>query len=362
MLSLDQSRPQSDIPTVGEQARTILDRHYRMLLKQRPKVLKGKSPEPLHRLRVALRRLGTATEVFSGTLRLPKGARRKQLRSLGSALGTQRDLDVLLTTLREDFRPRLEEREAVWLDRVIASLERRRQKAETKTQEILTQAPFEKVQNAYAKWMEEPSYTRQAEFPLLAALPELLTPQISSLLLHPGWLETLEDLQAPLPKQTAHQLHDLRKACKRVRYQAEFFVDFYGDNFQSWLEEVKSLQDGLGLVQDSQVLQKMLRKILPPEANVPQLWTLLLEQQAQGLSLWQNLRTRYLDPEYRRDLYQMVLSPGSPSMDWSMTSGQEEDEDEDEASVNDRDPSSVQGSDDLRQEDDPCSLDSQDSR
>ncbi len=316
MQSLDQSQTQGEGLTIGTQAHTILDRHYHSLLKQQPQVLKDGSPEPLHRLRVTLRQLGTATEVFAGTIKLPKGARRQRLRSLRSALGKQRDLDVLLETLQQSYRPQLNEAEIYWLDQLISILERRRRKAHRKTQVLLTRSPFTKVQTAYAKWMEDPSYTQRAEFPLIPALPDLLMPLLSSLLLHPGWLVTISDPMQPLPESIGEQLHDLRKLCKRVRYQAEFFVDFYGENFHSWLEEIKTLQEGLGQVQDSQVLQDMLRKRLPDRAEVPQLWTLLQIQQGQGIQVWQDLRTRYLDPEYRRDLYQMILAPGSKTTEW----------------------------------------------
>ena len=316
MLSLDQSQTQGEGLTIGTQAHTILDQHYHSLLKQQPKVLKDGSPEPLHRLRVTLRRLGTAAEVFAGTIKLPKGARRKRLRSLRSALGKQRDLDVLLESLQQSYRPQLNEAEVYWLDQLIAILERRRRKANRKTQALLTQSPFTKVQTAYAQWMEEPSYTQRAEFPLIPALPDLLTPLLSSLLLHPGWLVTISDPLQSLPDTHGEQLHDLRKVCKRVRYQAEFFVDFYGENFHSWLEEIKTLQEGLGQVQDSQVLQDMLRKLLPDQAEVPQLWRLLQAQQGEGIRVWQDLKSRYLDPEYRRDLYQMILAPGSRAAEW----------------------------------------------
>lgn len=308
MRSLDRS-PEG--LTIGTQAHTILDQQYHSLITHQPKVLKDGSPEPLHRLRVTLRRLGTAAEVFGDTIRLPKGAKRKRLRSLRSALGKQRDLDVLLESLRQTYRPQLNASEGQWLDQLIDILERRRRKAHRKTQAILTRSPFAKLQTAYARWMQDPSYTQQAEFPLLPALPDLLMPLLSSLLLHPGWLITISDPTQPVQPSTGEQLHDLRKVCKRVRYQAEFFEDFYGDNFHSWLEEIKVLQEGLGQVQDSQVLQEILSKVLPAQAEVPQLWGLLQQQQADGIKVWQELRSRYLDPEYRRDLYLMVLAPGA---------------------------------------------------
>jgi hypothetical protein len=128
---------------------------------------------------------------------------------------------------------------------------------------------------------------------------------LSQLLLHPGWLVPANHSSLA----ESQLLHDLRKVCKQVRYQAEFFVPFYGDTFATWIQEVKSLQDNLGLFQDSQVLIALLEKYLPKAAEMPGLQAIVQQAQTQALADWDPLRQHYLDPAFRNHLHQMLLEP-----------------------------------------------------
>ncbi len=297
-------------PTVGEQAHAVLSQHYRQILKLRPKVISDRSPEALHRLRIELRRMSTALQVFDSALKLPKQATAKRLKSLGSALGTQRDLDVLIQTLNDDFRPRINETEQAQLDKLITKLKQRRRKALGVTRGLLD-TPFKKFRTLYDSWLQHPDYQPQADYPLTLILPALLSPLLSRLLSHPAWL-----LSAPDPTLTTtpqdKQLHELRKVCKQVRYQVECFKSYYGEAYRCWLQELRTLQESLGAVHDAQVLLEQLQRIAPNHSlahEMPQLLDLLQQKQQHGLSQWVQIRANYLNPDYRRDLYQMILAP-----------------------------------------------------
>ncbi|NJK63012.1 MAG: CHAD domain-containing protein [Synechococcaceae cyanobacterium SM2_3_1] len=298
-----------DVPlTLGSQAYEILAHQYRQLRKNQPKVIKDRNPEDLHQMRVALRRLTTALQVFKESLQLPKAARRKQFKSLRSRLGKQRDLDVLLEDLRTNIYPQLPETEQNLVDQLLQKLQQRRRKAVDQTRKTLDQT-FPELETTYSSWLDHPTFRSQAAFPLLSTLPELLTPLLSHLLLHPGWLLTSADLTSPLSPEVSALLHDLRKTCKQVRYQCEFFAEYYGEAFHLWLQELKTLQEQLGVVQDIQVLRGLLDKTLSHNSELPYLHHLLQQRQLEALQTWQEIQSLYSDPEYRHDLYMVILHP-----------------------------------------------------
>jgi CHAD domain-containing protein len=294
-------------PTVATQAYLILSEQHQQLEKYQSKILKDPSPEPLHHFRVALRRLATAKQVFTGSLKLPKALSQKKVQRLRIQLGKQRDLDVLLTLL-QDIYSRLPKGEQVWLDQILERLQQKRQKNHRKVYRILSSKAFGTLQTTYTKWIQRPRYTHTAHLPLAPYLPGLLLPILSEFLFHPAWMMTFDDLRAPLSQKQAQQLHDLRKLCKKVRYQAEFFAEWYGESFHLWLEELKTLQDCLGFLQDQQILRQWLEQ-LPKEANLPQFWSLLNQDQAEQLVLWLGARQKYQDLDFHQHLYILILHP-----------------------------------------------------
>ena len=67
---------------------------------------------------------------------------------------------------------------------------------------------------------------------------------------------------APYLNQQGSDLHDLRKQIKHVRYQTEFFLDFFSRAYKTQTEEFHTLQDVLGELQDSAVLSQFLAQVL----------------------------------------------------------------------------------------------------
>ena len=125
--------------------------------------------------------------------------------------------------------------------------------------------------------------------PIQEVLPDLLLPEVSRLLLHPGWLvgtqvkEREIKIEPELSPESVDKklvgqgisLHELRKATKRIRYQMEVFQDFYGETYEEYLNQMKDIQGVLGQIQDRFVLSEFLtdalhaksKKSLPTLAN-----------------------------------------------------------------------------------------------
>lgn len=291
--------------TLGEYAHQTIGEQFRQMIKQEKHVLADKNPEYLHQMRVASRRLYTALQVFDAAIELPKAARANQVRALTKVLGKLRDLDVQIDTLKQDYQPPLKPQEQDSIDHVLTVLEHKRCKALAGTKDVLERSRYQDLKLAYKAWLDAPQFTSLAQLSVVTTLPDLLSPLLSVLLLNPAWLLATENLS----DQTMPILHDLRKACKHVRYQADFFVAFYGDAFKSWVSGIKSLQDSLGKLQDIQVLLELLSEILPKGTELVGLNQAIQQRQQDVLESWNSVRQQYLDRSFRYQMHEMLLQP-----------------------------------------------------
>ncbi len=294
----------SPSPTVAALAHQLLSQQWQRLQKHVGRVLNQhpEAAESLHQIRVGLRRIGTWVEVFQGCVRLPKPLKPKRLQKLTRTLGQQRDLDVLLEILQE---PCWQGIPAAELEELEEDLRQRQAQAEKRSRRILEEADFQEFQAACAEWLEHPRYRPAAQLPLQESLPHLLAPLLAAWFLQPGWRIPA----FPEAESQAKQLHDLRKATKRLRYQVEFFAPFYGETVQEWIKTLKGLQEQLGRFNDLQVLQA---KLPADSALQPR----LREQQELALQDWPLQQQRYRNPAEQQRLYQLLFSClGNPDLE-----------------------------------------------
>lgn len=302
----DSSHPETAL-SLGDYAYYIVREQYQSIIKLKKQVLADEDPEHLHHMRVGTRRLRTALQVFERAIVLPKAAQSKRVGSLARILGALRDLDVQIADLQKTYYPQVPSAEQKILNTWIHHLEKQRRKAFATVKDALTHSHYEKLKAAYDVWFAKPVYTELAQLPLTMLLPDLLSPLLSTLLLHPGWLVATDGLSAA----TNHTLHDLRKACKHARYQTEFFIPFYGETLGTWLEEVKLLQAKLGKLQDSQVLSELLQENRAKDQDLPGLRQVIQQMQTSVMNDWDTLRLKYLEPDFRKHLYSLILQPGT---------------------------------------------------
>jgi CHAD domain-containing protein len=293
--------------SVGRYAYTLLNQYYRQITKQEKAVLTGREPEALHAMRVAVRRLSVTQRVFASVVERPKPTVIKSVMTVARSLGGLRDLDVQMSILQTRYRPHLAEAEQQIVSRVLAELANRRQGAFEKVTDSLTRSrsPYRTLKSAYKKWLSHPHSTPYTDRPLVDVLPNLVTPWLAKLFLHPGWLVATADI-AP---QHNVVLHDLRKACRNLRYEVEFFQPFYGARVQLWLRELRSVQGILGTVQDGDLLLGLLHDTLPKHTHYPNLQSLIISEREEAMADWDALRQKYLSPGFQRELYCALLAP-----------------------------------------------------
>ena len=286
-------------PTVATWAHQLLSQQWQRLQKHVGRVLNQhpEAAESLHQIRVGLRRIGTWVEVFQGSVRLPKPLKPKRLQKLTRTLGQQRDLDVLLEILQEPCWQQIPADQQGELEELREKLQRRQAQAEKHSRRILTEEDFLEFQAACEEWLVSPRYRPAAQLSLQESLPHLLAPLLAAWFLQPGWRIPA----FPETEVQAEQLHDLRKATKRLRYQLEFFAPFYGEALQDWVKTLKGLQEQLGRFHDLQVL----RAKLPADLGL-QNW--LQQQQKLALQDWPLQQQRYCNPAEQQRLYQLLFS------------------------------------------------------
>jgi CHAD domain-containing protein len=314
-----------DPKTFGYWAYLAIKKHFHKTIKHETDVLEDKDPEALHQMRVGMRRLRTAVTGFAPALLLPKAAKEEKIAKVARRLGELRDLDVLQDALQNQYLPALPTQEQDTLKKVLGTLEKRRQKSLEQVQTTLKGQSYQKLKQAFQAYIDQPTYGELAEISIYEVLPDLLLPSLSKLFLHPAWLVGVKleagaiDVPSALNSEIVVQLlnthgdilHSLRKQAKRVRYQMELFTDFYGSTYEDYLKDIKEIQSLLGKIQDSFVLAEFLTDALDSEMTeqLPTLAAQLTEARYRAWQEWQPLQERYLNPQTRKDVHQVVLQP-----------------------------------------------------
>jgi CHAD domain-containing protein len=91
----------------------------------------------------------------------------------------------------------------------------------------------------------------------------------------------------------------------------EVFSDFYGEAYQAYLEDVKTIQGILGEIQDSVVLSEFLTDVLKSKTKkeLPTLAEQLAQESYESWQQWQTLQQRYLNLETRKGFHLVILQP-----------------------------------------------------
>lgn len=284
-----------------------------------------KDPEDLHQMRVAMRRLRSAISGFAVALIFPRAVQKSKIAKIGHSLGKLRDLDVMLARLSHDYQPILPTKEQKILERVIQSLSRQRHQELKQIRKTINSKLYLHFEQELKQWLQQPAYTSIGELMIDPLLPDLLLPQVSQFLLHPGWLVgtkiTEGIIQFPqmltqealkqLVSQDDYLLHNLRKSAKKTRYNLELFTPFYGDSYNYYLSKIEQIQEILGQIQDFHVLRKVLKKSLKTsiDDHLPSLAELLLEGRYRNWLQWEILQQEFLQEQTRSNLRKVLQCP-----------------------------------------------------
>ena len=227
------------------------------------------TPEPVHQMRVGVRRLRSALSVFRRATRDDTGGDTTgkagqagwldqlsdELKAIAAQLGTARDWDVFLAETGADVS------QAFAQDRRIAGL---------------LAAAARQRDTAYAglvAHLRSQGWTRlEMTLALLPTRRPWLQSGTGSSTVGPvepyaahALQRRLKQVLAPGPSLThlpAHELHHTRKQAKRLRYAAELFAGLFPDKaVRKYLRRLEHLQEVLGAVNDSAVAASLVGQL-----------------------------------------------------------------------------------------------------
>ena len=293
--------------TNGAFALELIQIQIRRLGKLQGEVVADRDPEPLHQLRVSLRRLRTALAQFAPALDLPDSVNERRIASVARRTGLCRDLDVLGLRLREQLLPRLPEQEQHDLKGAMGRLSRARAQAFATLLESLHSPRYLKLLARLNKWQKNPRFTPLGLRELVPWLYEWQSPFTGGLFLHPGW--AVED-------PFAESLHGLRKRIKQARYALEGLDPWCAPPLRDWVKDLRLAQDHLGELHDLQVLHSTFEAhgTFQKSLGLPALRAELQAQQRGHWSQWQELARRLQADSQRRSIQRHLLELGQPAL------------------------------------------------
>jgi inorganic triphosphatase YgiF len=225
-------------------ARHAVKRYLIKLRKHEPKVRHGEDPEDVHDMRVATRRIRSALGLLENAPSFDRKhllKMRRHLSALSHELGAVRDLDIFLGRLKEyeDEHPA----DHAGLRALRKELERRRETARAKLLHELGAAKLVRRLTQVDDFATQRVEIEDEPRPAL----------VRSFAGGAIWrrYEEVLSYECELPSAPPPELHQLRIACKRLRYAIEMFEPALGGGAKLLLEALVAVQDHLGALQDT---------------------------------------------------------------------------------------------------------------
>lgn len=245
---LVEAPPFSGMESLALAGRQALAKHVSKLYAHLPGVLDGDDPHDIHQMRVATRRLRASLASTAPAYRAELVDRLYQrLRKLARALGEVRDRDVLLIRLRRDADEHVEGEQSA-LREVIQRVQAEREAAHVALLDELQRKRTQRLLRDLNAFLTDPLDTVQAND---HGLPLLVHHYAGSAI----WqhYEAVRRFETAMPYASSERLHDLRIACKHLRYTLELFEPALSQDARALIKLVETMQEQLGDVHDADV-------------------------------------------------------------------------------------------------------------
>jgi len=249
----------SDSLAVGDAFAHVVAHLTATLLALAPSAAARDGMEPVHQMRVALRRLRSAMSLFQRVTPCPElDVTKDALRGLGRVLGPARDWDVFTeeTTARLDAFA-----EDAAVRRLLLSARRRRAASYAALRDYLEGPEFRVLGvrlsglAALRPWQSVPAGDDAKE----VTLSEFAAHQLARL------RRKMRSEDADIAHLPADELHMLRIHAKRLRYAAEFFAPLFpGKAMPRYIRRVSAVQAELGVLNDGAVTAKLVAELGRP--------------------------------------------------------------------------------------------------
>ena len=228
-------------------------------------------PDAVHKMRVSTRRLRSALATFKPLLDTEQSRHlREELKWLAGVLGRARDAEVMrdrLTTMAAGDPGTRDASEADPADRggiatelsaqLAAELGARYRAAHDDVLRVLDSRRYFRLLDSLDSLVDSPAWSSTAEEQARKALPRLV---------RRDWRRARKHARAAAradrpPRSGTSELHEVRKAAKRLRYACDALAPAFGTPAAGLGDAAKALQEVLGEHQDSVVSQELLREL-----------------------------------------------------------------------------------------------------
>lgn len=248
-----------------ERIQARLEEQYEEMLAHDPGTRLGREPEAVHKFRVAVRRTRALLRSTRGMVdRVWADQLRAELDWLGRSLGSVRDLDVLLFTLRADAEALdADDRDAA--RRLLSQLSGEHERARGKLEQVLTSGRYLTLLARLEEAAQEPRWAGTEQPVEKLAAKEF---------------RRLEKVAGTLGKHPSDErLHQTRIRAKRARYAAEVAEPVVGKPARRVIERARQFQDLTGAHQDAVVVEQKLRELVESDPSAAFVAGQLVERQ-----------------------------------------------------------------------------------
>lgn len=262
---LDDSEPTGKAAAIGmvaddpmvEAGRKAIAFHFAQMLAHETGARLGEDIEAVHDMRVATRRMRSAIRVFKPFFKTKAiEPFMLELRRIARALGEVRDLDVFIDKAQifADEHPEHD------LTPLLKAWRKQRKRARRSLIAELDSERFAKFSKVFAKFLSKAGKGAKA-------LPKKSDPTDYEVRhVAPGLIFACYDqiaaYESHLDGASLNTLHALRIDFKRFRYTLEYFEEVLGPEARQIINEVKTMQDHLGNLNDTQVVRASLRAFI----------------------------------------------------------------------------------------------------
>jgi CHAD domain-containing protein len=213
----------------------------------RQTVLHTDDPEGAHQLRIGLRRLRSALRalrplVDGGSLR----AFERTAREIGRCAGMLRDADVLISGIVAPMEQVASNKSG--FGELGGALVRHRQEKRDEVRSALHGPQWARLQRYLTLWPRTLKERHALDKPITKHARQVL---------RKAWKKSAR-LGRRLERLDAENRHEMRKALKELRYQAEFFAPLFDKRVtRHFIEQLKALQDVFGYLNDTRMAQRL---------------------------------------------------------------------------------------------------------
>ncbi len=241
---------------LSEAGRKVLGMHLARMLAAEAGTRAGEDIEQLHKMRVATRRMRSMWRVFDGAYRPRVQRYVRELRVVATALGTVRDLDVLIEGI-DGYSAELAEPTVGAMAPLRYELSEQRDGARDALIELLDSRRYQDFVSDYLEFVGTPGAGELRPEP---GLPVLVRHTAGGRI----WTayEHLRAHETLLGWADVPALHAIRIDAKRLRYTLESFREVLPAGVEGVIARIVVLQDHLGALNDADVAATMARAFL----------------------------------------------------------------------------------------------------